>query len=129
MCTGLQFAGQTCHPHTPSAALPGKSARKGLPECLAHSKATWREGKEGGRWLRTALMRGRDATAVPSTTSTTTSPSNLGASCVARPQLAATQTPLPHLSPFQVLNGTPEEEKQGDAGNFGMQSPQNSASA
>lgn len=61
-------------------------------------------------------MRGRDAIAVPSTTSTTTSPSNLGASCAACPLLAAMQTP----SPWRSLNSMAhlKEDNKGDAGNL-----------
>ena len=73
--------------------MQARESTEGLPECLAHSRATCREGKEGGRLLKMALMRGRDATAVPSTTSTTTSPSKLGASCAACPALKCKQSP------------------------------------
>ncbi len=52
-----------------------------LPECLAHSKATCSDGNEGGRLLRMTDMCGSDASAVPSTTSITTSPSNEGIAC------------------------------------------------
>ena len=54
---------------------------RGSPWCWAHSRATRREGKEGGRRARMALMWGRLASAVPSTTSITTSPSSEGTAC------------------------------------------------
>ena len=77
------------------SALPGvlqvseesallKSMNGIIPVCLAHSNATCKDGNDGGRLLRMALMCGREATAVPSTTSITTSPSIQGTSCAAQ---------------------------------------------